>query len=126
MLLHRYFFVVGLILTALGISGRFLFATDGGVFFFHGFLLGIGLATFGLWALLLDEEEAVMAVKLLSFTLITGSVAHMIVQPSLRMLAPTLCALCIGMIGLAVGVRQEVELRRDCLSADSFRRETFS
>ena len=126
MLLHRYFFVVGLILTALGASGRFLFAEDGGVFFFHGFLLGMGLAAFGLWALLLDEEEAVLAAKLLSFTLITGAVAQLIVQPNLRMLAPTLCALCIGMIGAVVGVHQEVGLRRDCLSADSFRRETFS
>jgi hypothetical protein len=126
MLLHRYFFVVGLILVALGVSGRLLFAADGGVFFFHGFLLGIGLASFGLWALLLDEEEAVLAVKLLSFSLITGAVAQLIVQPGMLLLAPVLCALAVGMIGVAIGVRQQLDLSRDCLSADTFRKETFS
>lgn len=126
MLLHRFFFVVGMILTALGLGGRFLFSEDGSLFFFHGFLFCMGLVAFGLRALLLDEEEAVLAVKLMSFALITGAVAELIIQPSMRMLAPTLCALCVGMIGVAVGVRQEVELRRDCLSADFFRRETFS
>lgn len=126
MLLHRYFFVVACILGTLGIIGRFTATADGSGFFFHGFLLGMGLASLGLWALLLDEEEAVLAVKLLSFALITGAVAQLIVQPGFARLASTICTIAIGMIGLAIGVRQEVDVRRDCLSVHDFQKETFS
>ena len=113
MILHTFFLFTGAILGGLGLIGALFFPFDRPLLFFHGFLLGMAFMAFIARIVLFDEEEAMLTAKLLSFLLITVAIGSALLWQDFTMLAPVVAALTIGMVGVALCVRQEFALHRD-------------